>query len=121
MNYINWREEMIYESNITGQKIALENLLNRRIENAGGQISIVEKNDGGIYLSTALENLDNVFLSTETEDSDSSFIPKLGEEASELDVDFIVYIPAGVNPDHVNQIVDRYAIAGYEYEVKTEI
>lgn len=113
-----WRSEMIYESNITGQKLALVNLLNRRVTGAANQISISEKDYGGIYLSYLSEATDYVFLSTLAEASDLAEIPLDGETATDMTADFTVYVPAGVNIDQVAKIVDRYVIAGFDYEIQ---
>lgn len=118
---MNWRSEMIYESNITGQKIALVNLLNRRVAGSGNNISIAEKDDGGLFIGKLTENIDFLYMSTATENADNGEFPKEGELATALTADFIVYVPAGVNVDQVAEIVDRYVIAGYDYEIQQNI
>lgn len=112
-----WRKEMIYESNITGQRLPLINLLNRRVPGAGGGITIIEYVDGGIFLSTIEENSDVAELSLVSEDSDYKQVARRGEKTTAIDGDFLVLVPAGVNYDIVRNIVDRYCIAGFEYEV----
>lgn len=119
--FVNWRSEMIYESNITGQKIALVNLLNRRVEGSGNNISIAEKDDGGLFIGTATESLDYLYMSTATENTDNGEFPKEGELVTALTADFVVYVPVGVNVDQVAEIVDRYVIAGYDYEIQQNI
>lgn len=119
--FVNWRSEMIYESNITGQKIALVNLLNRRVAGSGNNISIAEKDDGGLFIGKLTENIDFLYMSTATENADNGEFPKEGELATALTADFIVYVPAGVNVDQVAEIVDRYVIAGYDYEIQQNI
>ena len=106
-SFADWRREMIYESNITGQKIAIVNLLNRRIEGAANQITIAEKNYGGIFLSYESEATDSVYLSTLSEATDLAEIPLDGETATDMTADFTVYVPAEVNVEQVAQIVDR--------------
>lgn len=112
-----WRTEMIYESNITGQKMALEHFLNYKVPGSQDKIFIVEKLDGGLFLSLVSENSEAVFLSTEAEDSDFSEIPLNGEQLQALDVNFQVFIPAYADLDILNQILQRYVIAGMNYEV----
>ena len=108
---------MIYESNITGQRLPLIDFLNRRIENANGGITIIEYLDGGIWLSQAVEEADSADLSTETEASDYKEIARKGEELTAISGDFMVLVPTGVNLDEVRRLVDRYVIAGFEYTV----
>lgn len=117
-SFVNWRSDMIYESNITGQKIALVHLLNRRVTGAANSISISEKDYGGIFLSNASELTDFAWFSTATEGTDVQEIPKDGEMATDMTADFTVYVPAGVNVDEVAEIVNRYVIAGYDYVIQ---
>lgn len=116
-----WRKEMIYESNITGQKMSLVDLLNRRVENSGNGITIIEYIDGGIWLSKEEENSDIAELSLLSENTDYKFAAKKGEETTAIDGDFLVLVPVGVNEDEVRRIVDRYCIAGFEYTVTNTI
>lgn len=112
-----WRKEMIYESNITGQRLPLIDLLNRRVEGAEGGITILEYIDGGIWLSTEAEASDRADMSTEAEASDYKYIARRGEELTAIEGDFLVLVPMGVNFDEVKLLVDRYVIAGFEYTV----
>lgn len=112
-----WRKEMIYESNITGQRLSLIDLLNRRVNGAGGNITIIEKVDEGIYVSKLIEAADVAEMSLLSENTDFEYVARRGEGAEAIDADFKVVVPVGVNFDEVRLIVDRYVIAGYEYEV----
>lgn len=116
-----WRKEMIYESNVTGQTLSLVDLLNRRVNGANGGISIVERTDEGIYLSVLNEDADHAEMSLISENTDFEYVSKAGEGGASLDIDFKVVVPVGVNFDEVKKIVDRYVIAGYQYEVVNSI
>lgn len=112
-----WRLEMVYEINVTGQRLSLIDFLNRKIEGANGAITIIETADGGLYFSNLAENTDWSFMSTLAEATDFSEIPLEGELLTALLVDFQVKIPAAVNPDEVNEIISRYVLAGKNYEI----
>jgi hypothetical protein len=112
-----WRFEMIYESNITGQKLALENFLNRRVTNSQNQIYIDEVTSVGLWLSLQVEGTDYMWLSTSTEDTSSKFIGLESEEQINSNVNFIVYVPNGVDSGEVDKYVMRYVIAGMRYKI----
>lgn len=114
-----WREDIIYQSRITGQKLALIDYLNKKVSGSNNQITIIEKNDGGAFLSKESEDLDFMWLSTAAAGTDLKEIPRYGEELTALDVDFQVIAPATANPDEINKILMAYLIAGKEYEIIT--
>jgi len=118
-DYREWRLEMIYQSNVTGQKLSLVDFLNRKVTDSGNSIDIVETEDGSIYFSTFTEATDPQDISLLSEDTDVLEIPKLGEDGSALTVDFRVIIPTGVNPDEVDRLMARYVLAGKTYEITT--
>jgi hypothetical protein len=108
---------MIYQNNVTGQRLSLIDFLNRQINGANGAITIIETADGGIYFSTLAENVDTHYLSNLSENTDLVEFPLMGEVTAALLVDFQVKVPVGVNTDEVNQIVSRYVLAGKNYEI----
>jgi len=112
-----WRQDMIYENNVTGQRLSLIDFLNRKIPGADGAITIIETDDGGVYFGNLVENTDFHFLSTVAEATDMTEIPLDGEQLTALSVDFQVKTPPGVNTDAVNTIVSRYVLAGKNYEI----
>lgn len=116
-----WRKEMIYESNITGQRMSLVGLLNRLVSNSGNGITIIEHIGGGIWLSKEEEFSDMAEISLISENSDYKYIARKGEETTAIDGDFLVLVPDEVNVDEVRKIVDRYCIAGFEYTVTKTI
>ncbi len=116
-SFVTFRENAVFESNSTGQTISLEALLNRNVTGSNNSIYIKQGNDGGLFLSTDTENSDFVWLSLEIEATDSVFIPLDGEVSTALAVNFEVYIPNTANKAQVTEIVNRYVVAGYTYNI----
>jgi hypothetical protein len=113
-----WLLEMVYQSNITGQKMALENLLNREVANSNNQIYIDEIISNGVWLSLAVENSDYVWLSTESEGMSFQYFGLSTEEEQDaLNANFKVFVPAGVEHGEVDKYVMRYVIAGMRYKI----
>jgi len=119
--YITWMQGIVYQANITGQKMALEHLLNTYVTGSQNAISIASFDDGGVFLSTALEASDSEWMSTETEATDDVEFPIAGEITLPLGASFVVYIPTTANPDQVNKILQGYVIAGFTYNIQTTI
>ena len=82
-----WRNDIIYQVNVTGQKLSLVDFLNRKVENSNNAIDIIETTDSGIYFSTETENGDYHFLSKASENSDNIEVPLQGEGQAALTVD----------------------------------
>lgn len=116
-----WVVDIVYQANITGQKIALENLLNKYVTGSQNAISIATFDDGGIFISTLAETTDGHWISTLAEATDELEIPKLGEITLPLGASFVVYIPTTANADQVNQILNNYVIAGFTFTIQTTI
>lgn len=112
-----WRREMIYESNITGQKLSLIDLLNRRLNNGVPGITITEKQEASTYASLEAEASDYIDAGLEAESEAGKLIGLQGENLTDIDVDFRVYVPAAVNIDQARAIIERYCIAGYDYDI----
>lgn len=112
-----WRLDMVYQNNVTGQRLSLIDFLNRKIAGADGGITIIETSDGGVYFSNLAENTDAYFMSISSEATDYKELPINGELLTSLLVDFQVLTPAGVNIDEVNTIISRYVLAGKNYEI----
>jgi hypothetical protein len=64
LQFMTWRQEMIYQNSVTGQRLSLIDFLNRQISGAAGAITIIETSDGGIYFSTLAENVDAHYFSS---------------------------------------------------------
>jgi hypothetical protein len=104
-----WRADVFYRVNVTGQVISLQTYLNRVIYGANDEITIENFNDWGVWVQLS------------TEEGESYMIPEyceaaaLGEFTPLTDVDFYVYVPAGVNTGDVARVVNLYKLAGKRY------
>lgn len=112
-----WRSYIIYESHVTGQTMSLVDFLNRKVSGSANKISIVEKLDGGIFISKESENEPFVLASLESENTDFVAIPLFCETSSDIDTNFIVLAPETADIAQIDSIVKRYAIAGYSYTI----
>lgn len=104
-----WRADVFYRVNVTGQVISLETYLNRAITGANGEIRVEGFNDWGVWVQLT------------TEEGESYMIPEYCEAAARgeftpvTDVDFYVYVPAGIVAADVARIVNQYKLAGKRY------
>ena len=117
-SFVIWRVNMIFQSNITGQKLSLVSLLNKDVTGSNNQIYIDEVNDYGVYLSLESENQDFSWLSTASEDTDYEYISLYGEIAEALGSDFVIYIPTGASAPETKEIAERYVLAQMDYVIQ---
>jgi len=108
---------MLYQSNITGQTLSLTHLLNKKVTGANGSIAIRDTEETGVYISTLSENSAVVTMSLASEGSTTLNIELLGEGGATLGVSFQVIVPSGVSSAQVEQIVNRYLIAGMSFTI----
>jgi len=108
---------MIFQSNVTGQKLSLVSLLNKDVTGSNNQIYIDEVNDYGVYLSLESENMDFSWLSTLSENTDFEYIALDGEIAETLGSDFVIYIPTGASAPETKEIAERYVLAQMYYVI----
>jgi hypothetical protein len=118
--FVSWRADMLYQSNITGQTLSLTHLLNKKITGANGSIHIRDTEETGIYISTLAEASNPVNISLESEDSNSMDIELLGEGGSGLGVSFQVVAPVGASTAQIEEIVNRYLIAGMSFTISQQ-
>jgi hypothetical protein len=118
-DFVDWRDDMIYQSNITGQTLSLTHLLNKKVTGANGSISIRDTEETGVYISTLAENTAVVTMSLASEGSTTMNIELYGEGGATLGVSFQVVVPAGVSNAQIEQIVNRYLIAGMSFTIIT--
>ena len=114
-----WREDVYYRINITGQILSLQSLLNRKIAGANNKILVKGYSDAGIsvqLLSEAGESY-RIDASLSEEASHSVAVALEGEVIQSLDIDFYVYIPLNVNIYEVEKWVNNYKIAGKQYQI----
>lgn len=115
--YVSWRQNTAWESNTTGQKLSLETWLNKTVPNSGNAISITEVTDGGVMIGLLSEGQPDLNIGVKIEPTYFVSFPINGELQTSHDKDFQVNVPATVNIDFVKNIVDRYCIAGVDYEI----
>ena len=108
-----WRAEVFYRVNVTGQEISLQTYLNRVISGANNQIRIENFNDWGVWVQLSTEQGESYMISEYCEAA------ARGEFTPLTDVDFYVYIPAGVIASDVARIVNQYKLAGKRYLIVT--
>lgn len=113
-----WRYGVYYRLNVTGQVLILQTYLNRVIANSNNRILIQGYNDSGIWVQMSNEDGESYMLPIGIA-PDETFQPVAvqGEIIPLVDVDFYVYIPAGVIPGDVARIVNTYKLAGKRYQI----
>lgn len=117
--FVEWRTDVYYRLNITGQIIALQALLNRMVAGANDDILVKGYTDEGLVVQLSTEEGDSYILNLSLESEGTGFaeVALEGELRNDSDVDFWVYIPAAVNSYEVQQWVNAYKIAGKRYEI----
>lgn len=115
--FVTWRADMLYQSNITGQTLSLTHFLNKKVTGANGSIYIRDTEETGIYISTLSEASNPVNISLESEASNSMDIELIGEGGSGFGVSFQVVAPSGANASEIEEIVNRYLIAGMNFTI----
>ena len=117
--FVEWRTDVYYRLNITGQILSLQSFLNKRIAGANNSILVRGYNDAGIWAQVTTEDGDayRVDASLLAEASHSANVAMEGEVIQAADIDFYVYIPAAVNSYEVEKWVNNYKIAGKRYEI----
>jgi hypothetical protein len=113
-----WREDVYYRVNITGQILSMQSLLNRKVANANGKILVRSYNDSGIWAQLTIEVGESyrVDASLAGEAPPGVDVALEGEIIEASDIDFYVYAPA-VNVYEVIKWVDNYKIAGKRYQL----
>ncbi|MCG8701146.1 MAG: hypothetical protein MI922_24040 [Bacteroidales bacterium] len=125
--YVEWRANKIFEANITGQTIALEKLLNRKVEGANNQIWIENSKKGGALVAKSNEipeppdvTMNKYILFLGKSDSDDfASIHKKGEYQAGFKVDFRVNAPSSADSGQIKTIIEQYRIAGKTYTIYT--
>jgi hypothetical protein len=108
-----WRADVFYRVNVTGQVISLQTYLNRVVAGANNLIRIENFNDWGVWVQLSTEEGDSYMIADYCESA------ARGEITPLTDVDFYVYIPAGVIASDVARIVNQYKLAGKRYLIVT--
>jgi hypothetical protein len=118
-SFVQWREDIYYRTNITGQILAMQALLNRKVTGANDSILVKSYNDLGIWLQLITEEGESyrVDASLSTEDPVTVDVALEGEIIESSEVNFYVYIPNNVNIYEVEKWVNNYKIAGKRYQI----
>lgn len=116
-----FREEMAYKANVTGETLSLESYMNKAVQGAYGGIKIVDEVDGGVWVSDSVLGTDYVeagFSGSEPTEYVEVAVT-WGEGGTLLDVNFKVYAPEDSDQKKIKAIVDEYKLAGMEYKIET--
>lgn len=118
-SFIEWRRDVYYRANITGQVLSLQSLLNNKVAGADNDILVTSYNDLGIWVQLSSEDSEAyaVTASLIVEDSNSANAALEGEVLENNEIDFYVYIPQTVNIYEVEKWVSNYKIAGKRYQI----
>jgi hypothetical protein len=117
--FVEWREDVYYRLNITGQILSMQSLLNKKVTGANNSILVTSYNDAGIWVQLISEEGDSyrVDASLIIEATDSADTALEGEIVQSSEIDFYVYIPLNVNIYEVEKWVNNYKIAGKRYQI----
>jgi hypothetical protein len=115
ISYRNYRNNLIYRLNVSGETGSLQAHLNRVIDNANNSILIQHEKDTGISVQLRSEGGDNTIKIGKV--TNPVKIALRGEVVSHFDTSFIVRIPAGVNKNKVTAIVNEYRLAGKSFKI----
>ncbi len=119
VDFVAWRIDVRFRINLTGQVKVLEGYLNMKYDPTQNRIRIVIFDDGLLWVGLECEG-DNYHprIGLESEPNNLAAIPLENEIRDSFgDVDFIVYIPAGVDPDLVRATVEQYRLAGMKFKI----
>jgi len=114
-----WRDDVRFRINLTGQVRVLEGYLNKKYDTAEWRIRIVSFEDGLMWVGLETEG-DNYHprFGILSEAGPFVAIPLAGELRGSLgDVDFVVYIPAGIDAATIHAEVERYRLAGMTFKI----
>lgn len=117
--FVEWRRDVYYRANITGQVLALQSLLNRKVTGANNGILVKSYSDQGIWAQLSGEDGEAyaVLASLIVEGANCAVVALEGEVVENTDIDFYVYIPSAVNLYEVEMWINNYKIAGKRYQI----
>ena len=114
-----WRADVYYRINITGQVLSMQSLLNRKVTGANENVLVKSYNDAGVWvqLMTEVGESYRVDASLASEALNTVNSALEGEVIESSEIDFYVYIPQNVNRYEVEKWVNNYKIAGKRYQI----
>jgi len=118
-SFIEWRDDVYYRINITGQILSMQVLLNRMVAGANGSILVKSYDDAGIWVQLITEDSEayRVDASLSGELLETVNVALEGEVVQSNEIDFYVYVPLSVNTYEVMKWVNNYKIAGKRYQI----
>lgn len=120
--FLNYRDQQLYESYLTGQTIQLQRLLNDRFDNSLRRIVIIHSSDSDIPLYLDQENQPaqdlNLYLDEESQ-PDTVILYLDGEPGASLLVDFRVIAPISLTNAQIEieNLVRQYALVDKTFDV----
>ncbi len=117
-----WRNDILFRTNITGQFLSLQTYLNKYVDGANSGIIITEAEDYGVWCCLEDEDSDSMYMGLESEEDEAEDYIEIsikGEAGTVLDVSFRIIAPSTANVDQINKHVKQFKIAGKSFDVVT--
>ena len=115
-----WRDDTRMIINVNSQVMVLEGYLKKKY-NQPVKITIVTFDDGALKVGLISEGLTSALkvpLASEIELQKAPCVPLAGEIRAQFgDVDFIVYIPIGLDVDLITADIERFKQALIKYKI----
>ncbi|MDR2361708.1 MAG: hypothetical protein LBD91_03165 [Prevotellaceae bacterium] len=111
MQYLLWREDVMYEAHVTAQVISIEAYLNRRFDREQKRIEVMDANfDNRVFVALRTEPYEDCIY------GDGTFVPLEAEMQAQ---GFAVIIPADLEPvaQQVSGTVDKVKAVGTVYTI----
>ena len=120
--FLAYVENVRFLLNLTGQRIYMEEYLNRLFDSAYRRITIIEGNPRErVYLFRKSEGQTPTYLFRKSEGQPPVYLFRKGEYATEYD--FIVCIPEDINTpslvEQISSVVNDYKAAGMRFNITT--
>lgn len=115
--YRNYRAELLYRLNVSGETGSLEAHLNKVVPGADGSIQILHERDIGVKVQLRTEGGNNTVRVGLRSANVGVKIALRGEQVAQFDTSFVVKIPAAADSNKVTQIVNQYRLAGKSFKV----
>jgi hypothetical protein len=120
MNWLaDYRKEVRRSLNITAQTIVLKAHLNNMFDPSLRRILIKHYDEQSLPIGLIADGIENyAAFRLDGEIYTDIYVALLGESQSELDVDYIIRIPAGVSVNSLLAELNKYRLAGKTFTVQ---
>lgn len=120
MNWLaDYRKEVRRSLNITAQTIVLKSHLNNLFDPSLRRIIIKHYDEQSLPIGLIADGVENyAAFKLNGETYTDIYVSLLGESQSELDVDYIIRIPAGVSVNSLLAELNKYRLAGKTFTVQ---